>query len=118
MLFMLGKSAFLSASFCSTECDCDECGTYRCDHETGNCECKPNTEYPKCDRCIVSTFSLFKITVLTEYFRVMLHVFFRKTTGASEAALDVSHATVGPLPGGTVVTNRLDSVTVNQVLVD
>ena len=35
---------------CKT-CDCDTCGTARCNHSTGECICKPNVVGTLCDRC-------------------------------------------------------------------
>ncbi|CAB0000022.1 unnamed protein product [Nesidiocoris tenuis] len=37
-------------------CACEKCGTSRCDHATGTCECKPNVEGEKCDRCVGNYF--------------------------------------------------------------
>ncbi|GFT48977.1 laminin subunit alpha [Nephila pilipes] len=33
------------------KCNCDECGTRECDHDTGECNCWPNVEGTRCDRC-------------------------------------------------------------------
>uniref|UniRef100_A0A146MHL0 Laminin subunit alpha n=2 Tax=Lygus hesperus TaxID=30085 RepID=A0A146MHL0_LYGHE len=33
-------------------CSCETCGSSRCNHSTGLCECKLNVEGEKCDRCV------------------------------------------------------------------
>ena len=33
------------------ECECNRDGTESCDHETGQCTCKPGVEGALCDRC-------------------------------------------------------------------
>ena len=34
-----------------TGCDCDQCGSNQCNHQTGSCACKPNIVGDDCDRC-------------------------------------------------------------------
>uniref|UniRef100_A0A3Q2QRQ9 Laminin EGF-like domain-containing protein n=1 Tax=Fundulus heteroclitus TaxID=8078 RepID=A0A3Q2QRQ9_FUNHE len=36
-----------------TKCNCSPCGTESCDHNTGQCRCKPGVTGPLCDRCQV-----------------------------------------------------------------
>ncbi|XP_035998362.1 laminin subunit alpha-5 [Fundulus heteroclitus] len=39
-----------------TKCNCSPCGTESCDHNTGQCRCKPGVTGPLCDRCQNGSF--------------------------------------------------------------
>ncbi|CAI4221509.1 unnamed protein product [Auanema sp. JU1783] len=41
-------------------CSCDQCGSNRCDNQSGNCTCKPNVEGENCNRCAPDHFGFSK----------------------------------------------------------